>query len=128
VALIIPNSIITTNKVINWSHQVAKNRFRINVGVAYGSDIDLVIELLEQSANAHDDVTDTKTTEARLMDFGSSSLDFQILFFSENVFRISKVKSDIRRIISKKFAEHNVGIPFPQLDLHVKSNQADKLK
>ena len=49
VSIIIPNSLITTNKVINWSHQAHKARFRIDVGVAYGSDIDLVIKVLEES-------------------------------------------------------------------------------
>lgn len=121
VSIIIPNSLITTNKVINWSHQTMKTRFRIDVGVAYGSDIDLVINILEESAFEHPDVSDRDSTEARLVNFGSSSLDFQVLFFSETIFRISKVKSDIRRNISKKFAENSIAIPFPQMDLHLKS-------
>ncbi|MEH6762362.1 MAG: mechanosensitive ion channel domain-containing protein [Maribacter arcticus] len=122
VSIIIPNSLITTNKVINWSHQAMKARFRIDVGVAYGSDIDLVIKVLEESAFEHSDVSDREATEARLVNFGNSSLDFQVLFFSENIFRISKVKSDIRRSISQKFTENKIAIPFPQMDLHFKSN------
>jgi small-conductance mechanosensitive channel len=120
IMVIIPNSQITTNKVINWSHQSKKTRFRIDVGVAYGSDVDKVIKVLEASALEHPDVTDSKFIEARLVDFGNSSLDFQLLFFSKNVFRIEKVKSDIRKIISRKFIENGITIPFPQLDLHVK--------
>jgi len=126
IAIIIPNSLITTNKVINWSHQVKKTRFRIDVGVAYGSDVDLVINVLEESAFEHPDISDRELTEARLVNFGNSSLDFQVLFFSKNIFRISKVKSDIRRIINKKFTENKIAIPFPQLDLHVKSNAMEK--
>ncbi len=122
VSIIIPNSLITTNKVINWSHQTMKARFRIDVGVAYGSDIDLVIKILEECAFEHPDVSDRKSTEARLVNFGNSSLDFQVLFFSKQLFRISKVKSDIRRNISRKFVSHNIAIPFPQIDLHVRSN------
>jgi len=128
VSIIIPNSLITTNKVINWSHQTKKARFRIDVGVAYGSDIDLVINILEESAFEHQDISNRETIEARLVNFGNSSLDFQVLFFSENIFRISKVKSDIRRTISKKFAEKNIAIPFPQMDLHLKSNYTELLK
>ena len=64
----------------------------------------------------------SKILEFKFIHIGNSSLDFQLLFFSENVFRIGKVKSDIRRIINKKFAENGIRIPFPQLDLHVKSN------
>jgi small-conductance mechanosensitive channel len=128
VSIIIPNSLITTNKVINWSHQTMKARFRIDVGVAYGSDIDLVIKVLEESAFEHPDVFDRESTEARLVNFGNSSLDFQVLFFSENIFRISKVKSDIRRSISQKFSANNIAIPFPQLDLHLKSNATENNK
>lgn len=127
ISIIIPNSLITTNKVINWSHQTKKNRFRIDVGVAYGSDVDLVIQILEESAFEHPDISDRELTEARLVNFGNSSLDFQVLFFSKNIFRINKVKSDIRRIINRKFNENNIVIPFPQMDLHLKSNQTDSL-
>jgi small-conductance mechanosensitive channel len=105
-----------------------KTRFRIDVGVAYGSDIDLVIKILEESAFEHSDISDRKSTEARLVNFGNSSLDFQVLFFTQNIFRISKVKSDIRRSISRKFANNNIAIPFPQMDLHLKSNYTEILK
>lgn len=126
ISIIIPNSLITTNKVINWSHQSEKTRFRIDIGVAYGSDVDKVIRILEDSAFEHPDIADRKLVEGRLAGFGNSSIDFQVLFFSKNIFRISKVKSDIRRIINKKFIENGITIPFPQMDLHVKSN--DTLK
>jgi small-conductance mechanosensitive channel len=122
IVVIIPNSMITTNKVINWSHQTKKTRFRINVGVAYGSNVDLVIRILEASALEHPEISDKAKIEARLIDFGNSSLDFQLLFFSDNVFRIERIKSDIRKIINRKFAENNIVIPFPQLDLHVKES------
>jgi len=126
--IILPNSLITTNKVINWSHQSKKARFRISVGVAYGSDVDLVLKVLLESANEHPDTIDKKLTHARLTDFGNSSLDFQVLFFSRNIFRIERVKSEIRRIIDRKFRENNITIPFPQLDLHVKSDITGRAK
>jgi len=55
-------------------------------------------------------------------------LDFQVLFFSKNIFRINRVKSDIRRIINQKFAENRIAIPFPQMDLHFKSNYTEMFK
>ena len=122
ISIIIPNSLITTSKVINWSHQSRKTRFKIIVGVAYGSDVDLVIKILEESAMQHPDIFGKESIEGRLLDFGSSSLDFELLFFSKNIFRIDKVKSDIRRIICQNFAKENIIIAFPQLDLHVKSD------
>lgn len=121
ISIIIPNSLITTNKVINWSHQSKQTRFKIYVGVAYGSDVDLVLQILKDSASDHPDVSINDALDARLLDFGNSSLDFQLVFFSKNIFRIEKVKSDIRRIINRKFIENNITIPFPQMDLHHKS-------
>lgn len=126
ISIIIPNSLITTSKVINWSHQSNKTRFRIEVGVAYGSDVDLVIKILEESAKSYPDISSKDMVEARLMNFGSSSLDFHLLFFSKNIFRISKVKSDIRRIICQKFDENNIVISFPQLDVHLKTESNPK--
>ncbi|MEO7175685.1 MAG: hypothetical protein ABI002_07830, partial [Saprospiraceae bacterium] len=55
------------------------------------------------------------------LEFGSSGIAFQVLFYSESIFRIEKVKSDIRMNINQKFKEYNITIPFPQMDLHLKS-------
>ena len=121
IIVIIPNSLITNNKVINWSHQSKKTRFRIDVGVAYGSDVNLVCKILEESTLEHPDISDKQNVEIRLADFGNSSLNFQILFFSRNVFRIERVKSDIRKIVNRKFIENGIVIPFPQVDVHYKS-------
>jgi small-conductance mechanosensitive channel len=121
IVVIIPNSLITTNKVINWSHQTQKTLFNIDIGVAYGSDIDLVIQTLEESALEHLEFLECEFKEVRFIDFGNSSMDFQLFFYSKNIFLIEKVKSDIRKIIYKKFNEHKITIPFPQMDLHIKS-------
>jgi small-conductance mechanosensitive channel len=111
ISVIILNSLITTSKVINWTYQSHQTRFKIHIGLAYLSDVDLVIKI-----------------EARLLGFGVSSLDFQLLFFRATIFRIGKIKSDIRRIINKNVIENNIVIAFPQMDLHVKSTSNDKLQ
>ena len=121
IVVIIPNSLITTNKVINWSHQTQKTLFNIDIGVAYGSDVDLVIKTLEESAIEHLEFSECEFKEVRFVNFGNSSMDFQLYFYSKNIFSIEKVKSDIRKIIYRKFNEHKITIPFPQMDLHVKS-------
>ena len=121
IVVIIPNSLITTNKVINWSHQTQKTLFNIDIGVAYGSDVDLVIKTLEESALEHLEFLECEFKEVRFINFGNSSMDFQLFFYSKNIFSIEKVKSDIRKIICKKFNENKITIPFPQMDLHVKS-------
>jgi small-conductance mechanosensitive channel len=90
--------------------------------------VDLVIRVLEESALEHPEISDKVHIEARRVDFGNSSLDFQLLFFSDNVFRVEKVKAEIRKIINRKFIENGIVIPFPQLDLHVKEipRQSDR--
>lgn len=120
VHIIIPNSIITSNKMINWSHQTKKTRFTINVGVAYGSDVDLVMQLLQESALEHPKVLKKEDVVVRFTDFGVSSLDFQLLFFSKDTFGVEVVKSDIRKVINKKFIENQIRIPYPQMDVHLK--------
>jgi len=127
IVTILPNSLITTNKVINWSHQSKKTRFKIDVGVSYGSDVKLVMDILKQSALEHPEITDKESIAVLFLDFGTSSLDFRLLFFSHNIFRIEKVKSEIRIIINRKFIENNITIPFPQMDLHLKSNNTDTI-
>jgi small-conductance mechanosensitive channel len=122
ISIIIPNSLITTNKVINWSHQAKRNRFKINVGVAYGSNVELVSNVLIESALSHKSVNKKDKVDVMLLDFGDSSLNFQLLFYCEEIFRIERIKSDIRKIISKKFDENHITIPFPQRDLHIKGN------
>jgi len=82
----------------------------------------LVIRLLKESAMEHPEITHRESILARFIDFGNSSLDFELLFFSDTVFRIENVKSDIRRIINRKFIENNITIPFPQVDLHFRSD------
>ena len=121
IVVIIPNSLITTNKVINWSHQTQKTLWNIDIGVAYGSDVDLVIKTLEESAVEHLEFSECEFKEVRFVNFGNSSMDFQLFFYSKNIISIEKVKSDIRKIIYKKFNENKITIPFPQMDLHIKS-------
>jgi len=122
IAVIIPNSKVVTDKVINWTHQDDKKiRFRINIGIAYGSDVELAIKILENCAKYHPKTTNKDKIEARFVDFGDSSLDFELLFFCQEVFRIKRKKSDIRRAINTKLTENNITIPFPQMDVHLKN-------
>lgn len=121
IVIIVPNSKLVNDNVINWSHNREVTRFRIAIGVAYGSDVQLVMKLLKESANEHPEVIKKPEPQARLIDFGESSLDFELLFFSTKMFDNEFVRSDIRVTIEQKFKEHNVTIPFPQRDLHLKT-------
>ncbi len=120
--IIVPNSKLVNDNVINWSHNRKETRFNLSVGVAYGSDVQLVKKILESAAQEHLDVTSENPAEARFQDFGDSALIFEILFWSNNMFRIEQIKSDLRFAIDRKFRENGIVIPFPQRDLHVIGN------
>jgi len=123
ISIIIPNSKIVTDKVINLTHYKGKrNRFKIKIGVAYGSEVEKVIEILEKCGKSHPDVIEKKEVEARFVDFADSSLNFELLFFSKKILSNGRTTSDIRRMIDKEFRENNISIPFPQMDLHIKDS------
>ncbi len=118
--IIVPNSKLVEDNVINWSHNRTQTRFVIKVGVAYGSDLRLVQGLLVEAAKNQNSVSKLHEPMARIIDFGESSIDFELLFWCTDMFGIEFVKSDIRFEIDRLFKENKVTIPFPQRDLYVK--------
>lgn len=119
ITMIIPNSKFTGEKVTNWSHNMQPTRFGIAVGVAYSSDVELVQKLLLEAAAEHSAVVKSPEPRVRFRDFGDSSLNFELLVYSEDIFRSGRLKSDIRFIIDRKFRENGIQIPFPQRDVHL---------
>lgn len=118
IEVIIPNSKFTSDNIINWTHNRVQTRFHIDLGVAYGSDVRLVEQLLVDVAMNHPKVEKDPPPTVQFRDFGDSSLDFRLRFYSNQTFRIGGIKSDLRFEIDKKFRENNVTIPFPQRDVH----------
>lgn len=123
VMLIIPNSKMVVDNVINWSHNDHLARFSVKVGVAYGSDTEKVKELLIQSVNQQEKVKDHPKPFVRFQEFADSSLNFEVFFWSEDLLGIEDVKSNIRFYIDKAFRESGVVIPFPQRDVWMKGDQ-----
>ncbi len=121
VTLLVPNSKFINEQVINWSHFDEKVRFKVSVGVAYGSDTQLVRKLLLKVAQENIYVLEYPSPFVRFVDFGSSSLDFELFFHSRNLIVIETIKSDMRFEIDQLFREHNIEIPFPQRDIWIKS-------
>ncbi len=121
ISIIIPNSILVTNEVTNWSHNRKAARFYVDVGVAYNSDIDLVEEVLLKSLQGQYGIKAVPPPSVQLINYGDSSVDFRLYFFSTNFFLIEKIKSDIRKNIFKNFRESDIEIPFPQRDLWLKN-------
>ncbi len=121
IIMIVPNHNFVSDKVINWSYNEPRTRFYVDVGVAYGSDVRLVEKLLIESALEQYEVIKEPKPFVFFRDFGNSSLDFRLFFWVEEVFYVEMLKSKIRFSIDAKFREHDVVIPFPQRDLHLKS-------
>lgn len=118
--VLIPNHRFIEENVINWTHNATPSRFELNVGVDYASNIRLVEKVLIDCARQHDDLLQSEKHEpsVRLMNFGSSSLDFQLIFWSNNMFRIESVKSQLRFTIMDAFQANHINIPFNQVVVH----------
>lgn len=125
IIMVVPNSKFVTDIVINWSHMEKRTRFHINVGVAYGSDVEKVTRILLECADRHKKISKTTIPFVRFKDFGDSSLDFQLFFWTTETFQVENIKSDIRYDIDASFRKHKVQIPFPQRDIHIKSKPQD---
>ncbi|MEM6631085.1 MAG: mechanosensitive ion channel domain-containing protein [Bacteroidota bacterium] len=122
IKVIVPNAKLTNDNIINWSHGNRIARFSIFIGVAYGSNVQLVMETLETCAQGHNKVLNTPNPQARFLDFGDSALNFEVLFWTRDPFHVEFTKSDIRVAIDAAFRENEINIPFPQRDLHIKSD------
>tara|TARA_R110000868_G_scaffold1389_15_gene10763 strand:- start:203 stop:1078 length:876 start_codon:yes stop_codon:yes gene_type:complete len=117
--LIIPNHLYLTNSLFNWTQNNTTTRENVTIGVAYGSDVQLVKKLLIQAANSHPEILNREETSVQFTDFGDSSLNFKVVFTLGDSFNANSLKSDIRFEIDKLFREHNITIPFPQRDVHI---------
>lgn len=112
-SVIYPNSLLTKDKLINFSHDTPAVIFIIEVGVHYETDMDLAEKLLIEAAKEHEAVMQDKPIFVRLESFGDSSLDLKLYYHSIELFSAPQVRSDIRRTILKKFRENNINIPYP---------------
>ena len=121
ISVIIPNSDFVSGQVINWTLGDPKIRVHIPIGVAYGSDVQLVTKLLMEIAREHPDVLDEPAPEVWFNEFGDSSLNFELLIWISSPRIRKRVTSDINYAIEAAFREHGVEIPFPQQDVYVRS-------
>ncbi len=119
--LIIPNHLYLTNTLYNWTENGEITRENVNIGVAYGSDVELVTKLLVNIASNHFAVVATPPPKVLFDDFGDSSLNFILVFTLKNSFQAVPVKSDIRFAILQSFQENGIEIPFPQRVIYTKS-------
>ena len=121
IRLVVPNHKLVNDKVINWNHNSETVRFNIPIGVAYGSDTASVKKSLLSAVRDNPYVLDYPAAFVRFVNFGDSSLDFQLYFFSKNLMVIEDIKSDIRFEIDKLFRKDEISIPFPQRVIRIVS-------
>ena len=119
--VIVPNTELITNRVTNWTLTNRQARSLLRVGVAYGSDIALVMQTLKACALAHPRVLKSPEPQVLFRGFGESALDFELSAWVADLDTRGQVASDLHQDIDRQFRQAGIEIPFPQRDLHVRS-------
>lgn len=122
ITMIVPNTKFIDSPVTNWTYGDPRVRFRIPVGVAYGSDIAKVCEALLAAGRENPNTLKEPAPSVFLEKFGDSSIDFELVVWSSEMSaRPSRYHSDLNFAIEQKFREAGIELPFPQRDLHIRS-------
>lgn len=127
VSIVVPNSQLLENRVVNWNHNDPISRLRLSVGIAYGSDLRKVKAALLNAAKKHSDVLRTPRPQVWFQDFGDSSLKFELLVWIKDPRKQFRLKSDLNYLIESNLRRYGIEIPFPQRDLHLQSPYLEEL-
>lgn len=119
--IVVPNSALVTSNVTNWTLGRRQVRIKVHIGVAYGSDIDRVLEIINTCALEHPGVLSTPKPSALFIAHGASSLDFELRAFIPDVDLRMRTLSELNKDINSALDEAGISIPFPQNDLHLKT-------
>ncbi|WP_425408677.1 mechanosensitive ion channel domain-containing protein [Hyphococcus sp.] len=124
-SIIIPNSELISSAVTNWTHKNKLGRITVPVGVSYNADPELVRDILMKCAKEEELIVSYPEPFVTWMDFGASSLDFELRAYLRDISEGLRVRTALRFAIFKALAEAGVEIPFPQRDVHIKSLPED---
>lgn len=119
--VIVPNATLISERLTNWTYDNTRRRLVVRVGVAYGTDPQKVIEVLMSAARAHRDVVAFPEPAAFFVGFGDSSLDFELMAWTDSFDRWYAARSELGLEVHRKLAEAGIEVPFPQRVLHVKA-------
>lgn len=123
--VMIPNEDFITNRVVNWTFSNSQGRIKITIGVSYESDIELARTVMLEAAQRHRLCSKDPAPQCYLTEFGDSSVNFILYFWMDDIaLGRLEMQSDVLRDIWKKFKEHEITIPYPQRDLHIKNPEA----
>jgi small-conductance mechanosensitive channel len=120
VSIIVPNSRLVSQRLINWSYGDPRARIAIPVGVAYATDVDLASKTLLKATEDVDNVLKDPPPKVQFLKFGDWSLDFRLLVWTNRPRLHTQIRSDINYRIEKLFREARIEIPFPQTELRVR--------
>ncbi|MET0104377.1 MAG: mechanosensitive ion channel domain-containing protein, partial [Sedimenticola sp.] len=126
--VMVPNSELISAQVTNWMLRDLRGRVRAPIGVAYGSDVEKVKEILLDIAHQQPGAIldgSVNMPKVLFLGFGDSALNFELRFIIRNVDEKLQTLSDVNFAIDKAFRENDISIPFPQRDLHLRSSSID---
>lgn len=124
VTVVVPNSKFIENDVINWSRDDPKIRIHCPIGVAYGTDVQAVRTVLLDIAKEYKEVLNNPAPEVRLLEFGDSSVNFDLMVWTAKPENQKTLRSEINFRIDEVFKQKEIRIPFPQRDLHLQMTPA----
>ncbi len=119
--VIVPNGQLISDAVTNWTFSDRRRRIDVKVGVEYGTDAQRVIDLLLEVARSNERVLESPNPRAFFMEFGDSSLDFLLRVWVADFDEGYSTRSELSVAVQRALAEANIGVPFPQRDLHLRS-------
>lgn len=117
--IVIPNHKFLTDSIYNYTQNHKTTRENVKVGVAYGSDVELVSKLLLEIIDTKKGILKNPKPFVLFEDFGDSALMFSINYYTNDSYGDPRIKSDLRFLIDAAFRENNISIPFPQRDIHI---------
>lgn len=120
-AVIVPNSKLVQNELINYSYPSQNVRLNVPVGVAYGSDLEKVSQALVEAARSVDEVLATPEPRVHFSGFGDSSLNLEIRVWINEPHKHPQIRSKVNFAIDRVFRERNIEIPFPQRDVRLRT-------
>jgi small-conductance mechanosensitive channel len=126
--VIVPNANLITNPVTNWTLSDRRRRLDLKVGVAYGTNPEVVLELLEGVGTSHETVLESPKPEALFLEFGDSSLNFRLRVWIPRFEEGFSIRSQLTVGINAALRDAGITIPFPQRDLHVRSVESDVIR
>lgn len=121
--VILPNSELTKNRVVNWTYNSKVSRFQVDIGVDYATDVIDIMETLKAVAKTTPRVLEKPQPFVRFENYGESSLDFSVYFYTTEIFRAENIKSDMRVEIFKALKAKGINIPFPQRVIRMKKDE-----